>query len=61
MNEDIDKIEDMERQETKNKLPLGWLLLYVGLIIWGIYYSISYTPAISGWSQEQQYQESIKK
>lgn len=61
MVEDIDRIEDMEREDTKKKLPIGWLLLFIGLILWGIYYSISYTPEISGWSQEGQYLESIEK
>lgn len=59
--EDIDRIEDMEREDTKTKLPIGWLLLFIGLIVWGIFYSITYTPEISGWSQEKQYLESIKK
>ncbi|MFZ6008290.1 MAG: cbb3-type cytochrome c oxidase N-terminal domain-containing protein [Nitrospirota bacterium] len=61
MVQDIDRIEDMEREDTKKKLPIGWLLLFIGLIVWGIFYSISYTPEISGWSQERQYLESIKK
>jgi len=61
MAEDIDRLEDMEREETKTKLPLGWLLLYVGLILWGIYYSVSFTPGVSGWTQEGQYQESLKQ
>ncbi len=61
MVEDIDRIEDMEREDTKKKLPIGWLLLLIGLIAWGIFYSISYTPEISGWSQEKAYEESLKK
>ena len=61
MAEDIDRIEDLEREETKTKLPLGWLLLYVGLILWGIYYAVSFTPQVSGWTQEGQYQESLKQ
>jgi hypothetical protein len=36
-------------------------MLFVGLILWGVYYFVSYTPAISGWSQEKAYQESIEK
>jgi hypothetical protein len=56
-----DRIEDMERQDTKTKLPLGWLLLAVGLFVWGVYYTISYTPEISGWTQEHAYHESVKK
>ncbi len=61
MSNDIDRIEDMEKADTKHKLPIGWLLLFVGLLLWGIYYSASYVPEISGWSQERQYQESLKK
>ena len=61
MAEDIDNIENMERQDTKTKLPLGWLLLLSGLIIWGVYYMITYTPQISGWTQESAYLESLKK
>ena len=61
MTEDMDRIEDMERQETKTKLPLGWLLLFTGLIIWGVFYAITYTPQISGWTQEGAYLESLKK
>jgi len=58
---DIDKIEDMEREDTQKRLPVGWLLFFIGIILWGIFYVISYTPEISGWSQEKQYLESIKK
>lgn len=61
MADDMDRIEDMEREDTKRKLPIGWLLLFIGLIVWGIFYSLAYTPEISGWSQEKQYMESIKK
>ena len=59
--EDVEKIHEMEREDTKNKLPIGWLLLFIGLIVWGIYYSITFTPQVSGWSQEKEYMESIKK
>jgi len=61
MAEELDNIEKMEAKETANKLPLGWLILFWGLIIWGIYYFVSYTPAISGWSQAKAYEESVKK
>ena len=59
--EDVENIQDMEREDTKEKLPIGWLLLFIGLILWGIYYSITFTPQISGWTQEKEYMESIKK
>ncbi len=40
--------KDMERH---NKAPRGYLLLFFGLIAWGIYYIAVYTPEFSGWSQ----------
>ncbi|MEW6714213.1 MAG: cbb3-type cytochrome c oxidase N-terminal domain-containing protein [Nitrospirota bacterium] len=61
MAEDLDNIEAFEAKETSRKLPVGWLILFWGLIIWGIYYFVAYTPAISGWSQEKAYEESVKK
>jgi len=61
MAEDTERIEDMEREDTKKKLPLGWLLLLAGLIVWGVFYIVSYTPQISGWTQEGAYLESLKK
>jgi hypothetical protein len=60
MPEDIDNIDSMERQDTKMKLPLGWLLLLAGLSIWGVFYMINYTPQISGWTQESAYLDSLK-
>jgi choline-glycine betaine transporter len=61
MSEELDNIDDFEAKETARKLPVGWLILFWGLIIWGVYYFVSYTPAISGWSQEKAYEESISK
>jgi len=57
----FDNIHDMERKDTKHILPVGWLLIFVGLILFGIYYCVAYTPAISGWSQEKAYNDSLKK
>jgi hypothetical protein len=59
--EDVDNLENMERKDTKTKLPTGWLLLYVCLFLWGIYYAVSFTPLLSGWTQEGQYQESLQQ
>lgn len=61
MVEEFDDIESFEAKETTRKLPVGWLMLFWGLIIWGIYYFVAYTPAISGWTQEKAYEESISK
>lgn len=61
MNEEFDNLESYNRKDTEHKLPVGWVVLFVGLILWGAYYFVAYTPAISGWTQEKAYQESIEK
>lgn len=61
MSEELDNIHDFESRNTAKKLPFGWQLLFWGLILWGIYYVATYTPFLSGWSQEQEYVNSIKK
>lgn len=61
MAEDLDNIEAFESKETSHKLPVGWLILFWGLIIWGVYYFVTYSPAISGWTQTKAYEESVKK
>ncbi len=55
-----DNIHDFEAKATSHALPLGWLLLFWGLILFGVYYFVAYTPSISGWSQERAYTESVK-
>ena len=59
--ENFENIHDMERKDTQKKLPAGWLLIFVGLIVFGVYYCAAYIPQISGWSQVKEYEESIKK
>ena len=61
MAEELDDIEKFEAKETSQKLPIGWLLLFWALIIWGVYYFYTYSPSLGGWSQEQAYQDSLKK
>jgi hypothetical protein len=61
MKEEFDNLEEYNRKDTEKNLPIGWLVLFIGLILWGVYYFVSYTPAISGWTQEKAYQESIEK
>ncbi len=61
MTEDNDSLETLERKDTKTKLPLGWVLLAVGLILWGVYYLVAYTPQISGWTQVGAYEQSIQQ
>lgn len=50
---DVDDIEAMEAKETARKLPVGWLILFWGLVVWGAYYLYAYSPALGGWSQAQ--------
>lgn len=61
MAEQFDNIEDFEAKETSHKLPIGWLILFWGLVLFGIVYFIAYTPGISGWSQSKAYEESVGK
>ena len=60
IQEEMDNIEEFQRKDTEHVLPLGWLILFIGLIVFGIYYFVAYTPAISGWSQEKQLEEVMK-
>lgn len=55
-----DNFAEFEREDTAKKLPWGWLLLFIGLIVWGIWYVVAYTPGISGWSQEKELQEKME-
>lgn len=59
--EEFDDLEKFERQDTKHKLPPGWLALYIGLIIFGIIYFYLYTPIFTGWSQSKVFEESLEK
>jgi len=62
--DDLDEIKEFiveESVDAKRKIPIGWQILFWGLILWGIYYIATYTPAISGWSQGKAYEESVGK
>jgi len=61
MAEEFDDIEKFEAKETSRTLPVGWLILFWGLIIWGVFYLYTYSPSLGGWSQQQAYEESVKK
>jgi hypothetical protein len=50
---ELDDLSKFEAKETSQKLPLGWVLLFWGLIVWGVGYLWVYTPALGGWSQAQ--------
>jgi hypothetical protein len=59
LEEEFDSIDEFERKDTAKKLPIGWLILFIALILWGIYYIIAYTPGISGWTQAGELQETM--
>jgi hypothetical protein len=50
---ELDDLEQFEAKETSRKLPVGWRLLFWGLILFGVYYLWAYTPGLGGWSQSQ--------
>jgi hypothetical protein len=58
--DNMDNIEEFQREDTAHALPLGWLILFIGLIVFGIYYTYAYTPAFSGWSQEAELEKVMK-
>lgn len=50
---EMDDLSKLEATETSRRLPVGWLLVFWGLIVWGAWYLWTYTPALGGWSQAQ--------
>lgn len=61
MTEIPDTAEAMEARETAHRLPVGWLVLFFGLIAWGAAYIWLYSPATTGWSQAGEYQKAVEK
>lgn len=50
---EIDDLSSFESKETSGKIPVGWWLLFWGLIVFGAYYLWAYTPTLGGWQQAQ--------
>ncbi len=50
---ELDDLAKFEAKDTSKKLPVGWVVLFWGLVIWGAFYFWRYTPALGGWSQAQ--------
>jgi hypothetical protein len=48
---EIDDLTTFEAKETARKIPVGWALLFWGLILFGAYYLWAYSPALGGWRQ----------
>ncbi len=51
MADEEDDLSRFEAKETSHTIPVGYLILYFGLIAWGIWYAWAYSPWGSGWSQ----------
>jgi hypothetical protein len=60
MADNYDDIESFTRHDTEKKMPLGWVILFVLLVLFGAYYVISFTPEITGWSQYSEFAEAIR-
>jgi N-terminal domain of cytochrome oxidase-cbb3, FixP len=61
VNELPDTAEAMEARETSRKLPVGWLVLFWGLVGWGAIYLYLYSPGLGGWSQAGEYSRALEK
>jgi hypothetical protein len=46
---ELDDLEKFEAKATARRLPVGWLLLFWGLVVWGAWYAWTYR----GWSQAE--------
>ena len=53
----FDKFKD---KKNHKKIPLGWAIISVLILIFSVYYLVAYMPAFTGWTQEKAYQESLK-
>jgi hypothetical protein len=61
MSENLDRLEDFENAAEPKSLPVVFRLLFWGLIAFGVFYIAAYTPQIGGWSQQAEYERSIRK
>jgi cytochrome c oxidase cbb3-type subunit 3 len=57
---------DEDVRELNNPLPMWWLWLFIGTIIWSVGYLIYYPglgnfKGVGGWSQEQQYADEVAR
>lgn len=52
-----DDIPSLNRKDTEHNLPLGWVIFFLALIVWGIYYIYAYTPMFSDWTQQGAYEQ----
>lgn len=48
---ELDDLSKFEAKETSHTIPVGWGILFWGLVVWGAWYLWSFSPALGGWSQ----------
>ena len=51
------KTEGLYAEKTERKIPIAWLALFFGLLIYGGIYIALFTPAFSGWTSEGEMME----
>ena len=51
MSEKENQELDFTPREEEKPVPVGWRVLFWGLILFGAYYLWAYSPAFSGWTQ----------
>ena len=61
MPEYFEDEQDFVAEDTAHSLPLGWLAVFIGLILFGVFYIASYTPVFSGWTQAGAYEAAVDK
>jgi cytochrome c oxidase cbb3-type subunit 3 len=55
---DFDGIQ--ERQEGKSRMPLGMMILFLCLIVFGFCYLYLFSPQTTGWTSADQYQRRME-
>lgn len=47
-------------REENNKIPVGWLICFIAVIVWLVWYIYAHTPEISGWSYYDKFEQDMK-
>ena len=49
-----------EREEGKNKMPFGMMVLFLSLLVYGLVYLYLFSPLTTGWKQVGQYEKRME-
>lgn len=49
-----------EKEEGKKKMPLGMIILFLGLVVFGAAYLYLFMPQTTGWTQQKKYEEQVR-